>query len=440
MPPETPSLESVTASIAKVSDLIEKANQRGAAEKTELMEYVKTLVKDALAGARGNTKTMEFDIAPGSREKDILRKLPKSMQQQLDSAFLLGKALNIPVNKTKYWNETVRPELGDIHKALADASNKGAEWVPDDFSSQLWEMVRLETKVAQQYVNVPMPTPTYLLPLQVGRIQTYTHAAQTGDTGQTLTVLGDPSVYTGQITLTAKAHVGAVLMNKDIEEDSIIDLMPQVQSDIITSLAEGRDDAILNGDSNATHEDSDTEAVTGHRNKMWLGLRAQANDNSYVTDLSTLTELTVLSLRGNMGRYGASPKNLFFVTGTMGLIRLMGLGMVTTLEKYGPGATILAGELGKLWGIPLIVSEWVREDLNASNVYASGALNTCLYLAHNRGQVFGVRRNAEVQVLRELYARSRQDAIQVTERVAFSPTYPLSTNKTSWVGSQIAIS
>ena len=30
---------------------------------------------------------------------------------------------------------------------------------------------------------------------------------------------------------------------------------------------------------------------------------------------------------------------------------------VTTVDKYGENATIRSGELGKLWGIPLIVSD-----------------------------------------------------------------------------------
>jgi HK97 family phage major capsid protein len=436
MPPEI-TIEQVAANLAKATELIEKAQTRADSEKAHMREYVETLVKDAMQARAGTSKTMEFDIGPASREKDILRKLPSDYQRNLDNAFLLGKILNRPVQETKYWNDEVRPQLGDIHKALATASGKGTEWVPTDFSNQLWEFVRLETKIAQQYPNVPMPTPSYTLPVQLGRIMTYTHAEQTADTGQTLTTLGDPSSFAGNVTLVAKDHVGAVIMSKNIEEDSIIDLMPMVQQDIITGLAEGREDAILNGDTTVSHQDSDSQ-TTGDRRSMFLGLRASAIDNSQTTDLSTLTEITVHNLRGSMGKYGTNPANLFWVVSLQGYIRLMNLKLVQSLDKYGPGATILTGELGKMFGIPVIVSEWVREDLNSSGIYASGQTNTVIHLCYKRGRVLGIRRNAEVQVLRELYARSRQDAIQVTERVAFNRSYPTG-QYTDWMGINVQL-
>jgi len=43
--------------------------------------------------------------------------------------------------------------------------------------------------------------------------------------------------------------------------------------------------------------------------------------------------------------------------------------VVRTVDKYGQFATVLNGELGKIDGIPVIVSEKIRENLNASGVY-----------------------------------------------------------------------
>jgi HK97 family phage major capsid protein len=269
-----------------------------------------------------------------------------------------------------------------------------------------------------------MPTNPYELPITVGRATSYKHTEQTAATGQTKL----PDAYaanepTGKATLSAQGHGCSKLMSKDVEEDSIIPILPFVQRDIVRGLAEGREDAILNGDTAGTHEDSDTTSAADRR-KLWLGLRAEANDQSNTTDLGTLSLANLRVMRGAMGKYGVRPADLAFITSVAGYIKLLGLTEVTTVDKYGSQATVLTGELAKVDGIPVIVSEWARADLNASGVH-DGATedNTVIYLVNRSSYLIGERRRPNVQLLKELYAESDQDALVVRERVAFKKLF-----------------
>jgi hypothetical protein len=132
-----------------------------------------------------------------------------------------------------------------------------------------------------------------------------------------------------------------------------------------------------------------------------------------------------------MGVYGVKPADLAHVMSINAYIKLLADTSVLTLEKYGPFATILTGELGKVDGSPIIVSQYVRADLNATGVFDnSTTTRTEVLTVNRRGYAIGERRGVTLQVLKELYAEDDQDAIVVSWRKAFAARFTSSTEKT----------
>jgi len=172
------------------------------------------------------------------------------------------------------------------------------------------------------------------------------------------------------------------------------------------------------------------------RRKLWLGLRAMAHDQSYTQDLSTFNITNLRAMRSAMGKYGVRPGDLAWITSISGFLAdLIDLPEVRTVDKYGVNATILTGELAKLDGIPVIISEWARENLNAAGVYDGVTTNkTTLSLVNRNAFVMGERRKGSVQLLKELYAESDQDALIVRERVTFDPLFPIDSNESLQLG------
>lgn len=421
----------------QVHDLTELAKQ----QKAEYASTVETLLKSVLQNHPGFTPASKIEVPLTDQEKrigDVFEKMPAELHSECDNILFLSKMLNRQPQMLKSWNPFKR-KMGEFKKALDTAeATGGAEWIPTDFSSQLYELVRQSGQVQSLFPQLTMPTNPYKLPIQIGRLMSFKGAEQTADSSQTPVSSGHTAGITGNVTLTAVNHNTMVPTSKNLEEDSIIPILPFLRSEIITALAEGRETCILNGDIvSGTHEDTDTTDA-GDRRKMWTGLRALAHDTAgYAVDMSEFTLSTLLDLIGTMGKFGLRPAEAPIITGIKGYLTLCKLPQVQTLDKYGPGALILNGELANVLGRPIIVSEFVREDLNSSGVYASGQTKTALHVVNRRGFVMGIRRDATVQLLTELFALYGQDVLMVWERVIFSPTYAQSTNATAVMGQNI---
>jgi hypothetical protein len=426
--------EELDALLKSVQEATAALKAAQASDKEAIKATVETVLKDVLAQHPGLTpdpkrKLLFADNMPRGVDA-VMEVMPKEVQTEIDNCFIMSKILNRPVESLKSWAKFTAKH-SEFKKALDTAASGGAsEWVPTDFTGNLWELVRVQGQVAQLFRIIPMPSQVYTPPIQLGRIKSYMHNEQTADTGQTKIPVGDGSALTGKITLTAKGHAARVLVSKEMEEESIVPMLPWLQSNIVMALAEGREDAIINGDT-AGSQDSDDTAADGH-NRMWNGLRYLALNNSLAYDLATLTMSNIRTqLRANMGKYGVQPGDLAYICDLRTYIKMVDMDVVTTLDKMGPNATIIKGQLGAVDGTAVIVTEWARNGLNASGVY-DGVTTTKggLLLVNRNGYVIGERRTASVQVLRELYAESDQDAVITKERVAFSPTYPVASNPT----------
>ena len=264
----------------------------------------------------------------------------------------------------------------------------------------------------------------------VTRVRSGIHAEQTADSGQTKFKAITPG--TRKVTLTAFTFAGRMLVSKVAEEDAIIALLPWMQSELLDFMAADIEDAIINGDTTGTHFDtgvSDSDDVR----KYWNGLRDIAINGLTGTDLNgSDTKLSVANLRANrkvMGKYGADPTKLAHIVSVRGSIDLLDDEDVVTLDKFGPNASILTGQIGSVDGSPVVVSEYVSDFQNASGVFDnSTTTQTSAITVHRGGFIRGQRRDMTVQTLHEVYAEADQDALIASMRQAFTPLYPTSEN------------
>lgn len=365
-------------------------------------------------------------VVLGRKAQDV-----KRFQEAADDVAILNAVMSaqrpgFDVRETGYWHEEFLPACRAIDTQTAA---EGQEFVPRSLSSNLIERVNLELRVAALFPTIPMPTNPFDIPGRpVSRTRLGKAAEQTADTGQT----GFEKVTPGsrKVTLTAVKFAGEALFSKESDEDSIIAILPFTQDELVDYLSADIEDTTINGDTSGSHQDVDVSSSTDPR-KNWAGLR-KALIAGAKTDASNAA-LTVAMLRinrKNMGRYGVQPANLAHVLGIAEYVDLLSDSSVITVDKYGAQATILSGELGKVDGVPLIVSEYVRGDVNATGVYDGTTTNRTMALTvHRKGFVLGDRRGVEVQVLRELYAEYDQDAVIVTTRKAFTPRFPTATEK-----------
>jgi|GEM_PF-2753193 len=419
-------------------------------------QNLRTQLEDVIKGLRDaapESRRMVFpDDAKGDivyRRMQLMSQLPVDVQREMDHCIIAAKILGRKsVKGLKMWDRLVSGS-GELKKALdSTTATEGDEWVPTDLSPELTKLVEVYGSIQPQHRDLPMPTNPYTVPIQAGRLTAYRHNEATADTGQTKITVSDGSGLTGKVTFTAVGMGVRVLYSKEVEEDSIVGMLPFLRGEVAASIARGIEECCINGDTTATHFDSDIEALGAlDRRTCWQGFRSHANDNSYEIDFggdgNGFDFETFMKVRGKCGKFGINPMEGYWVMGLNTYIRALSLKdsngnpMVTTIANFGNAATAKTGVLGNLAGSDIVVSEFVREVLNSTGVYESGAGQTQISYVNKPGLVFGTRRGVTLQLLTELYAESSQNALLATIRKDFQPWHPIATNPVCATGINI---
>jgi len=402
----------------------------------KLEKLIKTSVDTVIGEHMKGIRKGEFStkIGPEDLTTKALITTPSTdakviaLQEKSDDVYITSVLL-----KTAPRNLKMYP---DFQKALdTQTAGEGLEWVPTILSAELIRMIELAYRIPALHRDITMPSDPFVLPAQVGKQIAYKITEQIEDTGQTKIPISD--LASGKVTLTGAGVGTRTLVSHYLEEDSIVAVLPLIKEGIADSANEAMEQAIVNGDTTATHQDSDV-TVASDRRKLWKGYRKHALANNWKEDLSTFSYANVGKLQKKMGKYGTFLNDLTFIVGISGWNQMKSLAEVITVDKYGPSATILTGELGKIDGIPIITSGVVREDLNASGVYDGITMTqTCMFLVFKRGFVTGTRRTLQLRLLQELYAESEQDCLLGTMRRAFEPIYAIATEPIVAIGYNI---
>jgi len=312
-------------------------------------------------------------------------------QRLNDELLLMSKITQRPVQSLKGFGE-----FNALMKTLYTSNTGGGEeYIPTLLSNRLAEKVRLELRVAALFDDFVMPSQPFDWPLEGSDSSAYLVGESTSViVGATVIANSDPG--TAKVQFSAVKLGSKTIFSAEVDEDSLIPIMPYVEKKIAQAMANAVEDAIINGDTAGTHQDSDVLSAADHR-KAWDGLRKLTNAGAKVA-LTTFSETNLRSIRGKMGKYGVNPRDLVYIVSPAGYNKFLDLDDVTTLDKYGPQAVVITGELAKFDGIPIMISEFVRENLNVTGVYDGITVNnTQAILARPDQFLIGRRRQLTVQ-------------------------------------------
>ena len=307
-------------------------------------------------------------------------------------------------------------------KAAMDSTTAGSgdELVDTQEARALWDDVNLETAIAPLFNTVQMPSNPFQIPLQLGDVNWYPGSENTAATGS--------APATARQTLTAHELVAEVPWSYDLDEDAVIAMMDELRRSLLRNAHEVIDDVILNGDTtlqNNINADGATIAATtagtGHFLIGFDGLlhlplvdnAAMANNHNAAVSADMFNEI-----RGKLGKYGVRPSELAYITDVNTFIKALSVDSFRTLDKFGPNATVLTGQLGAVEGIPVIVSEQMRlTDADGKVTSGGNANNKGRLLIVNRSQWrVGFKRELSIETVRD--AQKRQNIMVVSFRIA----------------------
>ena len=301
---------------------------------------------------------------------------------------------------------------GVIQRAFSDASGVGAEWIPDLVLPELFSKLYKAGAVESLFPTLAMPGKEVRLPFLTMQVKPY---LKSGATWSSITAEDDT---TAQTSLTAKSLAARITLDEDATQDSIIMGLDYARDSLSAAIAHAVEDAIINGDTAGTHQDTiaswnpvsrwNSSGLGGsddHR-AAFLGLRAYAADNSATRDASSDTDhyLGIVGTRGTMdGAHGVGGDLALICSPNFYLLRLLAVDEVATIDKMGPMASVLSGQVASISGMPVITSDFMTADLNASGIYDNSTKTKTGYLVVDRSRwMMGNYKPLTIDVDREI--------------------------------------
>lgn len=301
-----------------------------------------------------------------------------------------------------------------VQRVFEDSANLGAEWIPDVTLASLEREAMLPRVIQSLFMQTTVPPGgTIYNPFLSRGARPYLTGIPGSDDPAQLTA---SSIATDNRSWTAKNLSVRIVMDPNAAEDSIVAALPEIRRELLEALTDGVEDALLNGDTAATHQDTiaswDIRSRWGasglgssidHR-RAWIGLRARAADVSNTVDHgSAQTAAGFAALRAML----ASPLGFNSVVAITSpeymLTKLLLLDEVETVDKFGPAATIRTGQLGSLYGVPIFMSEFMGADMNASGIYDNTTkTKSGLVMVNTDRFRYGVRKGAMVEVAKDI--------------------------------------
>lgn len=318
--------------------------------------------------------------------------------ESLDS---VGRVKNIL--ETAFGKSELAPRLKAFGSTVVGG---GDEWVPTLISSNYIDEFELEKLVEGRMVQLDMPSSPFELPVKSG----VTKARKIAEN----TAITDSSFTTSKLTFTAKKIGEYFILPEELNEDSAIAIFPMAKEELIRAQNRAVESAIINGDDDGTHIDSDTQAGAADlAEKLWKGLRRQAiansaNGGTKSFGAAAVTKTNLRDMRAQGGKYFVNPSQCIWIVGSRVYAQMLSLDEVNTLDKYGPMATVLRGALAAYMGIPIVVSEHMRENLNATGVYDGVTTDKAGVLLVNENRWYvGKRRPIKIMLSQDLPSQDR---------------------------------
>jgi HK97 family phage major capsid protein len=403
-------------------------------------EDVKSAIETAVKGVRtqskmefdasGDTSAIDFPISHRSGNLSVAEKQLLNVMQK--------KSIDDGINETTLTIATKRGFAAEKRlqnrmnaKALtAGGANAGADFVNTTLSSVLLSRLYMESKLAAALIarEITMPTNPYILPLVTTRPVFKSGIAESG-------IATESSPGTDQNTLTAAKLMGMTQYSDEADEDSLIAILPMVTDQLGLAAADALEDCIINGD---TAGSQDNDGAAGDALRLFDGVRklclAQAALKVSLAS-GNISALNLAALRKALGKWGLNPGDLLIVAGVNGYNDIVMLPETLTAEKAGSQATarILTGVAPNIFGMDIVPSSRIREDLNATGVFDNTTVTKgSILILHKPSWIQGVRRGFTLETFRD--PRYGSQWVVASFRRAFKPLESLANTRAAVLG------
>jgi hypothetical protein len=144
-----------------------------------------------------------------------------------------------------------------------------------------------------------------------------------------------------------------------------------------------------------------------------------------ISGTAPITASDFLTLRGKLdSAYAEDSEQLAYIVSVNTMLQMMAIPEVITVDKFGPNATIVRGQIGRIFNTPVLTSKYVRTNLAATGVNTAAGPNTfsVVHLVNRNGYIIGNRRGVTIKAAEAIW--SDQGLMVTTWRGDFQKLRP----------------
>lgn len=269
----------------------------------------------------------------------------------------------------------------DILRTKATITNVPA--LITDFTTAIQEQMQIELKVANMLNNQQVNAQKFTIPVSDedtgGDIAMFANGTYNlGESDSTRVPTSRQNTIVN-VDLTPHKFMGTTHVAKDEQEDVIIPLLQWQVKNMVRRMARSVDKSLLRGDgslsgftaapsASVVNNTGMASVITGIAQLAYniSGLRVSTGGTS-----TKATPTSIATARATMGRYGleVGNNNLVYFTSIEGYNELVTTSDFRTVDKIGiDRATYITGQVGAIYGIPVIISEFLDNVGSSGNI------------------------------------------------------------------------
>lgn len=282
-------------------------------------------------------------------------------------------------------------------------TNQGNEWIPTGYSMSMINYYRLASRV---WGSLPLAVlrlgeGSERFPVQTSRsswiiLNPVTTPQVTRDTG----AVSNPG--TDYITIAPVRHQGNTGFDAIMQEDMLINAMQMHREELVRSGRETLDTAAMDGQ---TLGDATFDGGNGPvpANGYGAGLRKWGHSHAVYSNKLDIGNANIdpedtVAARKQMGKFGVYGSELGIYLDPVNYMNLLISGKLETMDKLGPNATIVTGQVASLYDAPLFVYGDMLTNLASGGGAATPGVFTCGLVVNRTRWRAGMKRDLKITV------------------------------------------
>lgn len=311
---------------------------------------------------------------------------------------MLGKPLHELKTFKKHFGNWTAQDIELVEKALSSTgAGTGDEFVPTAFSAEVAERlskVNPALRVLGER-SIRMPSNPYRIPTNPS-LPTVYYVSE----GATV---GSSDAGTGGADLDARKLGARQVYSGELEEDSIIPIMPFVEKNLVEALQDAVEHCLLFGDETTTANTNinlidGTPTTTAGSASFYLGSDGLVKNcfatNGKKKDINADIVGGFADVMALMDVGALSMERLCAFSNVQASFKYMANSSFTTVEKIGDRASLLRGMIGIIFGVPFYPSSGIPKTNATGRVEATANNNSkgSVLIVNKPGVVVGYKR------------------------------------------------